>query len=121
MVSVTLCWIGVAKSKLEGFDNDVENFTKIFNKNQFPIKLINQVTKQYLNLKFNNKPCKNKTQVKIDTRFFKLPYIGKYSNIAQKEILLKHFVKYIDVKFVLTPLQMSNKFSYKEPLPLHLQ
>ena len=64
----------------KAFDNDLENLT-ISNKNQFPTKLINMVTKQHLNLKFNIKPFENKTELKTDTRFFKLPYIGKYPNI----------------------------------------
>ena len=97
--------------------------TKILNKNQFPTKLINKITKQYLNLKFDKKSLENKTEVKTDTRFLKLPYIGKYSNIAQKKIqnLVKTFCKDIDVKVVLTPFKISSKFSYKDPLPFHLQ
>ena len=66
----------------KGFDNNLENLTKILNKNQFPTKLINKVTKQYLNLKFDKKPFENKTGVETDARFFKLPDTGKYSNIA---------------------------------------
>ena len=106
-----------------GFDNDLENLTKILNKNQFPTKLINKVTKKYLNLKLDKRPIENNTEVKTDTRFFKLPYIGKYSNIAQKKIqnLVKIFCKGIDVKLVLTPFRISNKLSYKDPLQFHLQ
>ena len=106
-----------------GFDNDVENLTKILNKNQFPTKLINKITKQYLNLKFDKKSLKNKTEVKTDTRFFKLPYIGKYSKIAQKKIrnLVKTFCKDIDVKLVFTPFKIRSKFSYNDSLPFHLQ
>ena len=48
-------------------------------------------------------PCENKTEKKTDTRFFKLPYNGKYSSITQKRF------------------KISNKFSYKDPLPFHLQ
>ena len=56
---------------------------------------MNKVTKQYLYLKFEKKPFENKTEVKIDTRFFKLLYFDKYSNIAQKrfKILLNIFVE----------------------------
>ena len=106
-----------------GFDKDLENLTKTLNKNQFPTKLINKVTKKYLNLKLDKRPLENNTEVKTDTRFFKLPYIGKYSNIAQKKIqnLVKTFCKGIDVKVVLTPFKISSKFSYKDPLPFHLQ
>ena len=56
---------------------------------------MNKVTKQYLYLKFDKKAFENKTEVKIDTRFFKLLYFDKYSNIAQKrfQILLNIFVE----------------------------
>ena len=61
--------------------------------------------------------------MKTDKTFLKLPYTDKYSNIAQKKIqnLVKTFCKGIDVKVVLTPFKISNKFSYKDPLPFHLQ
>ena len=79
------------------------------NGNQFLTKLINEVRKEYLNLKFDKKPFENKTEVKTDTRFSKLPYIGKYSNIVEKKIqnLVKTFWKDIDVKVVLTPFKFS--------------
>lgn len=66
-------------------------------------RVTKQVTKQFLNLKFDKKEFEIKTEVKTDTSFFKLPYIGKSSNIAQKrfKIVLKLFVK-IDVKIILT-------------------
>ena len=106
-----------------GFDKDLENLTKTLNKNQFQTKLINKVTKKYLHLKLDKRPLENNTEVKTDTRFFKLPYIGKYSNIAHKKIqnLVKTFCKGIDVKVVLTPFKISSKFSYKDPLSFHLQ
>ena len=69
------------------------------------------------------RPVENNTEVKRDTRFFKLPCIDKYYNIAQKKIqnIVKTFCKGIDVKVVLMPFKISNKFSYKDPLPFHLQ
>ena len=111
----------------KSFESDLENLTNIFNKNQFPTKLINKVTKQYFNLKFDKNPLGNKIEVKTETRFLKLPYIGKYSNIAQKkkkkkiQNLVRTFCKDIDVKVVLTPFKISTKFWYKDPLPFHLQ
>ena len=47
-----------------GFDKDLENLTKILNKNQLPTKLINKVTKQYLSLKCDKMPFENNTEVK---------------------------------------------------------
>ena len=75
-------------------------------------------------MNFDEKSFENKTEVKTDTGLFKLPHIGKYSNIGQKKIqnLVKTFCKDIDVKFVLTPFKISDKFSYKGgPLPFCLQ
>ena len=77
------------------FDKDLESLTKFLNKNQLPTKLMNKVTKKYLNLKLDKRPLENNTELKTDTRFFELTYIGKYSNIAQKKIknLVKTFCK----------------------------
>ena len=106
-----------------GFDKDLENLTKILIKNQLPTKLTNKVTKKYLNLKLDKRPLENNTGKKTDIRFFKLPYIGQYSNTAQKKIqnLVKTFCKSIDVTVVLTPFKISSKLSYKCPSPFHLQ
>ena len=113
MDSLKLCWIGVIKSAAHGFDNNLENLAKTLNKKQFPTKLINKVTKQYLNLKFDKKLFENKTKVKTDTRFFKLAYLDKYSFTAQKKIqnLVKTFCKDINIRVVPTLLKISNKFS----------
>ena len=93
----------------------------MLNKDQFRTKLINMVTKEYLNLKLDKRLLENNTEVKTDKKFFKLPYNGKYSNIAQKKIqnLVKTFCKGIDVIVVFTPFEVSNKFSCKDPLPFH--
>ena len=66
-------------------------------------------------MNFDEKSFENKTEVKTDTRLFKLPHIGKYSNIGQEKIqnLVKTFCKNTDVKFVLMPFKISDKFSYK--------
>ena len=49
--------------------------------------------------------------------------MGEYSNIAHKKTLnlVIIFCKDKDIKVVLTPFKISNKFSYKDPLPFHLQ
>ena len=45
-----------------GFYKDLENLTKVLNKNQFPTKLINKVTKKYLNLKQDKRLLENNTE-----------------------------------------------------------
>ena len=106
-----------------GFYNDLENLTKILSKNQFPTKLIYTVTKQYLNLKFDKKRFENNTEKKTDTRFSYHTLANIQTLLKKKNIqnLVKTFCKDIDVKVVLTPFKISNKFSYKDPLPFHLQ
>ena len=78
-----------------------------------------------MNIKFDKNSFKNKTEAKTDTKFFKLPYISKYSNIAQKrfKILLKRFVQIYKTPYIwsLTPFKINNKFWYKDPLQFHLQ
>ena len=99
----------------KGFDNYLENLRKILNKNQFPVKPIYKVTKQYLNLEFHKKPFENKTEVKTDTKFFKLPYIGKYYKIAQKKIqnLVKIFLKIYILRFYLSHSRSVTSFYIK--------
>ena len=94
------------------FDKDLENLTKILSKYQFPTKLINKVTKKYLNLKLDKRPLENNTEVKTDTRVFKLPCTSKYSNITQKKTqnLIKNFrdVKVRDVKVEMLKLYLQH-------------
>ena len=50
---------------------NLENLRKILNKKKFPTKLINKVTKQYLDLKFDKMSLQTKTEVKTDATFFR--------------------------------------------------
>ena len=92
----------------KGFDNNLENLYKNFNKNQFPPKHINKVTKQYLNLKFDKKSFENKTEVKTDTRFSSYNAFANISTLLKKRFTT--FCKDIDVKVVLMPFKISNKY-----------
>ena len=47
--------------------NFIPNLARILNKNQFPTKLINKVTKKYLNLKLDKRLLENNTEVKRNT------------------------------------------------------
>ena len=76
---------------------------------------MNKVTKKCLNSKLDKRPLENNTEVKTDTRFFKLPYIGIYSNITQKKIqnVVKTFCKGIDVKLYLRHSRSVTSFHIK--------
>jgi len=53
-----------------------------------------------------------------DVRYFKLPYIGKYSLIAQNKIrkIMETFCKNVDAKLVFNSTKIQNLFSYKSRL-----
>ena len=57
------------------------------------------------------------------TRFYKLPYIGKYSEQVQKKLskICKQFCKDTDLKIVFTSFKINNYFSTKYKTPYFLK
>ena len=55
----------------------------------------------------------------IETRYFKLPFIGMYSKVTQNKIekLCKRFCKTPKVKLVFTSNKLCQIFSYKDSYP----
>ena len=55
----------------------------------------------------------------IETRYFKLPYIGMYSKVTQKKIekICKRFCKNAKVKLVLTSDKLRQTLTYKNSYP----
>ena len=55
----------------------------------------------------------------IETRYFKLPFIGMYSKVTQNRIekLCKRFCKSLNVKLVFTSDKLRQTFSYKDSYP----
>ena len=66
-----------------GFDKDLEHLTKTLN--QFSTKLINKVTKKYLNLKLGKRPIENNTEVKTDTRFSSYHTLANIPTLFKKD------------------------------------
>ena len=71
-----------------GFDKDLKDLKIIFQKNQYPLKMIDDIIKSYLNDKIN---CKNEkssenAETEIKIRYFKLPFIGLHSKLMRKNI-----------------------------------
>ena len=123
MVPLKLCWVGATKSATQGkvLKTILKIGQKSWTKTSFQLNLLIRSQNIIWIWNLKKKPFQNKTGVTTDTRFFKLPYIIKYSNIAQKMIqnYVKIFCKDIDVKAVLTLFKISNKFSDKYPLPFN--
>ena len=53
-----------------------------------------------------------------DVRYFKLPYIGKYSVITRQKIadMIKRYCKNIDVRLIFTTSKIKDSFSCKDKL-----
>ena len=64
------------------FHNDVTKIKETLKHNSFPPFLIDKITKFYLNKVHSNSDQSNPESDK--TRFYKLPYIGKYSEQSRK-------------------------------------
>ena len=80
---------------LVGFDEDLENLTRILNKNQFPTRLINNVTKKYLNFKLTKGHLKTTLKQRQILDFSSYHTLAHIPALLKKrfKILLKLFAK----------------------------
>ena len=103
------------------FHNDVSKIKETLKRNSFPPFLIDKITKSYLNKVHSNSDQSNPESDK--TRFYKLPYIGKYSEQVQKKLskICKQFWKDADLKIVFTSFKINNYFSTKDKTPYFLK
>ena len=90
---------------------------KMFSKrNSYPPFILVKIIKAYFDkIHYNN----NKVSSEVNKlRYFKLPYIGKYSEQVQKKItkLCKQYCKENNVKIVFTLFKISNCFSIKDAI-----
>ena len=55
--------------------------------------------------------------------YFKLPYIGKYSNLTQQNItnLSKKYCKSMNIKIVFTSFKVKSMFPTEDKLPSQLK
>ena len=79
-----------------GFHDDILHIKTILQKNNYPISLIDKTINFYLKSK-HEKIEDERTENEKKDRFFKLPYIGKYSDLVKKKLtnLCKNIAKTI--------------------------
>ena len=99
------------------FHTELTKIKDLLIKNNFPIKIINKIIKDYLNKihkKDSDKIVDNK-----DISYLKLPYVGKFSKFTQQKInkLCKEFCKNTNIQLVFSPCKISNFFSSKDSIP----
>ena len=110
----------------DGFSKDINQLAYTLKRNSFPAHIINKITKPYLDsfdqLK-NSIIQSTENSPEIDTRYFKLPYIGIFSKVAETKIksLAKRFCTEINIKLVFSSYKIKNLFSFKDPIPTALK
>ena len=82
-------------------------------RNSLPPFLIDKITKPYLETVHNTSDQSNPESDK--TPFYRLPYIGNYSEQVQKKFpkICKEFCKGADLKMTFTSFKINNYFSTK--------
>ena len=101
----------------------MEHFSKIedvLKRNSYPSFILDKIIKAYIDkIRYRN----NKVLSEVNKlRYFKLPYIDKYSEQVQKKItkLCKQYCKENIVKSVFISFKISNYFSVRDATPYFL-
>ena len=94
-----------------GFHEDSQHIKSTLQKNSFPINLIDNILKSYLDLKHGDD--NSAVSSELPTRYYKLPFIGSYSNyytqIKLNKILTK-CCKNISIKLIFIPFKIGSMF-----------
>ena len=104
------------------FDTEIKKVKQFLCKNLYPPQLIDKTVKKYLDAKTAVSANSEENDCK-STSYFKVPYIGLHSKIAQKQIntLCNKFCKNIDIKLAFTSSKVSSYFSTKDKMPNNLR
>ena len=104
-----------------GFYDDLSEIKLVLKRNSYPPFILDKIIKAYINKIHHNN---NKVSSEINKfRYYKLPYIGKYSEQVQKKItkLCKQYCNENTAKVVFTSFKISNYFSLKDATPYFLK
>ena len=104
-----------------GFHKDIVNLVFILRKNLFPVHLIDKCVYRYLNTAIDRygstqtPPSFNAT-LQGKQYYYKLPYLGRFSTVAQSKIrrLVNRYCNDLDIKLVFTTFKLRNIFSVKD-------
>ena len=106
-----------------GFHKDIVNLVFILRKNLFPVHLIDKCVYRYLYIAIYRNGSIQNTTSQGKQYFYKLPYLGRFSAIAQSKIrrLVNRYCHNIDIKLVFTTFKLRNLFSVKDSVPRELR
>ena len=110
-----------------GFHKDIVNLVFILRKNLFPVHLINKCVYRYLNTAIDRygstqTPPSSNATLQGKQYYYKLPYIGRFSTVAESKIrrLVNRYCNDLDIKLVFTTFKLRNIFSVKDSVPREL-
>ena len=110
----------------DGFQNYLNDLTLTYKRNSFLAHVshvIDNTVKQYLKKNSNtingssNALSQNNS---INFRYFKLPYIGNFSKLADikfKTLVCKNLCSDFKIKLVFSSFKIKNFFTFKDPIP----
>ena len=101
-----------------GFHDDISKMEETLQKNNFPSKIISRNIKRALDKKLDPK-CDEKRSIEENVQYFKLPFIGTFSKIAEskiKTIVNKYCKPGTVVKLAFTSTKISSYFSPKDKM-----
>ena len=106
-----------------GFHNDVKHLTFILRKNLFPTHLIDKVLNRCITRAQTPSSDGDQVQSSVTVKYFKLPYVGPFSAVAQRRLrnLVKQFCFDLDLKLAFSFFKLRNMFSVEYPVPFHLR
>ena len=105
------------------FDQEKQKIENLLMKNLHPSYLIDKEIKKILENQFTTKENTNIDHNNKSVFYYKLPYIGSYSNSTKKTIydLCKTFCKNTNFKIAFSPFKFQDLFSLKVCLPVALK
>ena len=103
------------------FQKNLKYLKEILDKNMFPPKLVDKTVRNFLEKNVDKSKIETKTDV--SSNYFKLPYIGEYSEFISKRIKLlsKQFCKNTEIKLSFTMFKVGSMFSPKSSVPKYLK
>ena len=103
-----------------GLHQDLKNLIHTLRRNCFPLALLNKIIDSYRN-KVSSVIASEAVQTVPNNivHYYKLPYIGSFSKVAQNKIrlLAKRFCNNLDIKLVFTSFKISKLFNVKDSCP----
>ena len=106
-----------------GFLKDVTNIKTILQRNLYPSHLLDKVASDCIDNLSSTPVNSLRSLPSLETKYFKLPFIGNFSNVVKKKIrfLTKRYCKSINIKLAFTSFKISCLFSTKDVIPSTLR